>query len=242
MSTISAVSMATSVPAPMAMPMSARASAGASLMPSHHGHAARSARRRSGAPCPRAGRRRSSHLRPGCGTPAVRSVAGEHDGADAHGVEPSTAAGLVGFGVSATAIAQRFPVGGEEQGRLALGGQFFRLSGAPPLEMPSRPSCAGCRPARPPWFTAADMPSPGQRQSPDASVRRDLPLLGEDDGGGEGVLGGFFQGSGDASSSSSGMPGAGSTSVTRGFPGSRCPFCPARRCARVGRSPVPVRI
>ena len=61
-STTSAASMATSVPAPMAMPMSARVSAGASLMPSP-----------TMATLPRALRRRISRSLPSGSTPAITS-------------------------------------------------------------------------------------------------------------------------------------------------------------------------
>ena len=111
MSTMSALSMATSVPAPMAMPTSARASAGASLMPSP-----------TMATRPCSDRRRISRSLPSGSTPAMTSSAptSRWMAAAVRSLSPvsitvrmpmaesvARAAALEGFTVSATAITPR---------------------------------------------------------------------------------------------------------------------------------------
>ena len=117
--------MATSVPAPMAMPMSARVSAGASLMPSPTMATLPRALQAADLAllCRRAARPRSPRPTPACAPMAlaVRAVvAGEHDDADAHiRAARGWPARLSGLSTSATATMPRsFPPRAKNSGVL----------------------------------------------------------------------------------------------------------------------------
>ena len=108
--------MATSVPAPMAMPTSARARAGASLMPSPTMATFLPCllqRARPPAPCPAGSTSATTWPMPSClpdGLGGALVVAGEHDHVDAHlPAAPRWPARLVGLTTSATAITPKQP-------------------------------------------------------------------------------------------------------------------------------------
>ena len=166
MSTMSALSMATSVPAPMAMPTSARASAGASLMPSP-----------TMATRPSPARRRISRSLPSGSTPAMTSSAptSRWMAAAVRSLSPvsitvrmpmsfstARAAALEGFTVSATATMPRSsPSWEKNNGVLPSSASCLAASGNAPVSMP-RASIMRRLPASEGWSsTSAATPSPG---------------------------------------------------------------------------------
>ena len=205
MSTTSADSMATSVPAPMARPTSARARAGASLMPSPT-MATRFPWAWSSATVfslswgsTSATTRFTPSWRPTAS--AVRGVvAGEHDHVDAHGLEgaDSLCAGGLG-GVGHRHHAQHPAVPGEVQRRLARLGQPLRYR----VEAVQRDAgllqhgpVARQEPLA--LDDAADAPARGGQKVLHRG-QGDVPGLSlGGDGVGQGVLGGLLQGGGHA--------------------------------------------
>ena len=128
-STTSAASMATSVPAPMAMPTSARVSAGASLMPSP-----------TMATLPRALRRRISRSLPSGSTPAITSST------------PACAPmALAVRALSPVSMTTRMPMFCSARMACGLSGLSTSATAMTPSSLPPRakksgvlPSCASC--------------------------------------------------------------------------------------------------
>ena len=225
MSTTSALSMATSVPAPMAMPMSARASAGASLMPSP-----------TMATRPRSARRRISRSLPSGSTPAITSSAptSRWMAAAVRSLSPvsitvrmpmalssATAARLVGFTVSATAITpSSLPSAAKNSGVLPSSARRRARAPISPVSTPCASIMRRLPASTATPSTAADRPSPGTCMKPSTRASAAIPRASAKPhtARASGCSLGCSTASAVASRRSSGAPGAGSTSVTLGVP------------------------